>query len=146
MTIDLSPLYRNTVGFDRFDSLLNDLYQSISKNKKSTDVYPPYDIELIDTNNYRITFLVPGFDKSEVSIGVENEVLSVVGTKTENSSKRNFLHQGIASIASRSFENKFKLESHVEVIDAVLKNGLLTINLVREDGQTVESKTVEISD
>ena len=69
---------------------------------------------------------------------IEDEVLAVIGTRALSDVKQTFLHQGITSIAPRSFENRFKLESHIEVTGASLKSGLLTIDLARQTPQTVK--------
>lgn len=135
--IDLTPLYRSSVGFDRFGSLLDAAFQT----EKASVGYPPYNIEVVEENNYAITVAVAGFKEAELDIKVENGVLTVKGKKQADEQNKNFLHQGIAT---RSFERKFNLADHVEVKGADLQDGLLTLNLVREIPEAMKPKTIEI--
>ena len=138
MTIDLTPLYRSSIGFDRFGSLLH----SVLSNEQTSTGYPPYNIESNDENRYSITLAVAGFDESEIDIQVEKGVLSVRGKKVDSQEQPKYLYQGIAS---RGFERKFSLADHVEVTGAKLKNGLLTIELVREIPEAMKPRTIEIN-
>ncbi|MFK8068984.1 MAG: Hsp20 family protein [Gammaproteobacteria bacterium] len=135
--LDLTPLYRNSVGFDRLATLLNNAYTSDS----ASNGYPPYNIEVLEENRYAITLAVAGFDQSEVSLTTEKGVLTVRGEKAETKPKE-YLHQGIAN---RAFERKFNLADHVEVIQADLNNGLLTISLKREIPEAMKPKTIAIN-
>lgn len=137
--IDLTPLYRSSVGFDRFGSLLDAAFQT----EKSSAGYPPYNIEIIEENNYAITIAVAGFKQDELEIQVENGVLTVRGKKESENSDTTFLHQGIAS---RSFERKFNLADHVEVVDADLSDGLLRVHLVKEIPEAMKPKTISINE
>ncbi len=137
-TIDLSPLYRSSIGFDRMASLLD----SALRSEKTTGGYPPYDIEVRGDNQYAITLAVAGFEQSELDIQVEKGVLTVRGKKDEDKSARNYLYQGIAN---RAFERKFNLADHVEVSDADLNNGLLTVNLVKEIPEAMKPKSIAIN-
>ena len=135
-TIDLTPLYRSSVGYDRFGSLLDAAFQT----EKSASGYPPYNIEVVEENSYAITIAVAGFTEAELDIQVENGVLTVRGKKEEAASKT-FLHQGIAT---RSFERKFNLADHIEVTDAALQDGLLTVSLVKEIPEAMKPKQIVI--
>jgi molecular chaperone IbpA len=135
-TIDLSPLYRSTVGFDRLAHLLDNSL----RNQNGTG-YPPYNIEVTGENKYSVTLAVAGFAESELDIQVENGVLSVSGKKERSDDGRNYLYQGIAT---RSFERKFNLADHVEVVGAGLDNGLLTITLVKEIPEAMKPKKIQI--
>lgn len=137
-TIDLTPLYRSTVGFDRLGPML----ETALRNDHAA-TYPPYDIEVIDENRYAITIAVAGFERSELDIQVEKGVLTLRGKKDAVTSDRRYLHQGIAR---RAFERKFNLADHVEVTNASLQNGLLMISLVREIPEAMKPKTIPISD
>ncbi len=137
-TIDLTPLYRSSIGFDRFGSLLDTALRA----DKSVPGYPPYDIEVTGENKYAITVAVAGFEESELDIQVENGVLKVAGKKSNDRKERSFLHQGIAN---RSFERKFNLADHVEVSGAYLNNGLLIINLVKEIPEAMKPKSIQIN-
>jgi len=139
-TIDLTPLYRSSVGFDRLASLLD---SSLRGETSAGGGYPPYDIEVLDENRYAITIAVAGFERGELEINVERGVLSIRGKKAGGSGERRFLYQGIAN---RAFERKFNLADHVEVTEARLTNGLLHISLVREIPEAMKPRSIEISD
>lgn len=136
--IDLSPLYRSSVGYDRFGSLLDAAFQT----EKTSSGYPPYNIEVVEENNYAITVAVAGFKEAELDIQIENGVLTVRGKKEASESAKNFLHQGIAT---RSFERKFNLADHIEVVNADLADGLLTVHLVKEVPEAMKPRTVAIN-
>lgn len=138
MKIDLTPLYANTVGFDRFGSLLD---AAMSSDRQSAG-YPPYDIELVGENKYAITLAVAGFQDSEVDVQLENGVLTVRGKKEDAKKDSRYLHRGIAT---RSFERKFNLADHVEVVSAQLDNGLLKISLVREIPEAMKPRKIPIA-
>lgn len=135
--IDLTPLYRSSVGFDRFGSLLDAAFQA----EKSTSGYPPYNIEVLEENSYAITLAVAGFKEADLSLETENGVLTIRGNQGQDD-KRTYLHQGIAR---RSFERKFNLADHVEVTNASLADGLLTIELVREIPEAMKPKSISIN-
>lgn len=138
MNIDLSPLYRHTVGYDRIASLLD----AALRVDPSNPGYPPYNIEVVDNDRYAITLAVAGFGKDELELEVERGVLSVRGKKREGEGKRKYLHQGIAF---RSFERKFNLAEHVEVAGAEFQDGLLAISLVRRIPEAMKAKRIEIA-
>lgn len=137
--VDFTPLYRSTVGFDRLFNMLDTLAQP-DTNQTS---YPPYNIERIDENTYRITMAVAGFAESDIAIEARPNVLSVAGAKPEEDSDetREILHRGIGS---RAFERRFQLADHVEVKTASLKNGLLHIDLVREIPEAMKPRKIDI--
>jgi len=134
---DLSPLYRSAIGFDRLASLLD----NASRNEQSQPAYPPYNIELLDENHYRITMAVAGFDNSELSIKSEQDILIIVGQKQQDSGDRKYLYQGIAA---RSFERRFQLADHVRVVKASMDNGLLHVDLVHEVPEAMKPRLIEI--
>jgi len=134
-TYDLSPLYRSAIGFDRLARLLND----VQRNEVEVS-YPPYNVELLGEDNYRIVMAVAGFNESELEIESENQMLRVVGRK-QNEEEITYLHQGIAG---RNFEHKFQLADHVKVTKAKLENGLLRIELVREVPEALKPRKVQI--
>jgi len=136
-TIDLTPLYRSSIGFDSLASLLEGAFRS----DQPSAGYPPYNIEAIDDNRYAITLAVAGFNQDELDIQVEGGILTVRGKKNEETQNTNFLYQGIAT---RSFERKFNLEQHVEITGANLRNGLLNIGLVREIPEAMKPKRISI--
>ncbi|MCW8885448.1 MAG: Hsp20 family protein [Motiliproteus sp.] len=137
--IDFSPLYRSSVGFDRLASLID---QSL-RHEQAGSGYPPYNIELVDENQYAITLAVAGFEEADLELQVENGILTVRGSKSDDDKKRHFLYQGIAT---RSFERKFNLADYVEVKGAELTNGMLTVRLVKEIPEAMKPRTIEISE
>lgn len=137
MKIDLTPLYANTVGFDRFGSLLDTAFNS----DRQSQGYPPYDIELIDENKYAITIAVAGFQDHEIDVQVEKGVLTVSGKKEDKRKDSRYLHRGIAS---RSFERKFNLADHVEVVSANLDNGLLSVALLKEIPEAMKPRKIQV--
>ncbi|KHT62037.1 heat-shock protein [Photobacterium gaetbulicola] len=136
-SIDLSPLYRNSVGFDRLASLIDHALTS----ENAVNSYPPYNIEVLSDNRYAISLAVAGFVQEELDIQVEKGVLTVRGHKNSDE-ERKYLYQGIAN---RTFERKFNLADYVEVIDADLFNGLLTITLVKEIPEAMKPKSIAIN-
>ena len=137
-TLDLSPLYRSSIGFDRMGSL----FDSALRSEKTTGGYPPYDIEVRGENEYAVTLAVAGFEQSELDIQVEKGVLTVRGKKAEDKADRSYLYQGIAN---RAFERKFNLADHVEVSGADLNNGLLTVSLLKEIPEAMKPKSIAIN-
>jgi len=138
-TIDLTPLYRSTIGFDRLASLID----SALSGESVGSGYPPYNIESLGENKYAITLAVAGFERHELDIKVEQGVLTIRGKKAEPADgERKFIYQGIAN---RAFERKFNLADYVEVVGAELNNGLLTVRLVKEIPEAMKPKTIEIS-
>ena len=136
--VDFSPLYRSTVGFDRLFTMLDSLGQP-----DNGQTYPPYNIERTGEDAYRISMAVAGFSENEISIEAHRNVLTVKGEKTEEQSEGSeFLHRGIAS---RAFERRFQLADHVEVNGAVLKNGLLHIELKRNIPEEMKPRRIEIA-
>ena len=137
MKIDLTPLYANTVGFDRFGSLLD---AAMNADRQSAG-YPPYDIELVGENRYAITLAVAGFQEGDIDVQMEKGVLTVRGRREERQKDSRYLHRGIAT---RSFERKFNLADHVEVTGARLDNGLLSIALVKEIPEAMKPRKIQV--
>lgn len=137
MHFDLTPLYRSSIGFDRLASLL----ETASSQDVSTTSYPPYNIELLSENAYRITMAVAGFGDDDINIEIKEQSLTITGTKTDDDTSE-YLHQGIAA---RNFERRFKLADHVEVTGASLANGLLHVDLKRELPETMKPRTIKIA-
>ena len=135
-TFDLTPLYRSTVGFDRvFDLLVN-------MGKADTGGYPPYNIERLDENDYRITLAVAGFSEDELDVELHENTLTVTGSRKDDEEGRTFLYQGIAG---RSFQRRFQLAEHVQVAGASLVNGLLNVELKREIPESAKPRKISIS-
>ncbi len=139
MRFDLSPLYRSTVGFDRLAALLD----QVGNGEVEPTAYPPYNIERVSENAYRITMAIAGFSKDDVTIEVKDTSLAVKGEKKAEipASEREFLHRGIAG---RSFERRFQIADHVEVVGAALQDGLLQIDLVRNLPDRMKARMIPI--
>lgn len=137
--VDFSPLYRSTVGFDRLFTMLDSLGQP-----DNGQTYPPYNIERTGEDAYRISMAVAGFSEDEISIEAHRNVLTVKGERAEekNSESAELLYRGIAS---RSFERRFQLADHVEVVGAALKNGLLHIDLKRNIPEEMKPRKIAIT-
>lgn len=132
---DFAPLYRSTIGFDRIAQLLD---QMGSFDEGS---YPPYNIERLAENQYRITMAVAGFTNDEINIEVKEQSLTVRGEKDTEDKERQFLHRGIAA---RSFERRFQLADYVEVKGADLRDGLLHIDLQRNIPERMKPRMIPI--
>lgn len=132
-TFDFAPLYRSTVGFDRlFDMLDNSIRPD----------WPPYDIEKLGDDKYRISMAVAGFATDEIELTQEGTTLLVTGSKKQaEGEQQGHLHRGIAN---RSFKQTFSLADHVKVAGASLENGLLRIELVREVPEQLKPRRISI--
>ncbi len=135
-TYDLTPLYRNSVGFDRLFDLLD------SAGKVDASGYPPYNIERVDEDDYRITLAVAGFGEDDLDITVHENTLTIAGKRPEGDDARTYLHQGIAG---RSFERRFQLADHVRIDGASLVNGLLNVDLRREVPEAKKPRKIAIN-
>ncbi|MEZ5492169.1 MAG: Hsp20 family protein [Gammaproteobacteria bacterium] len=136
-TLDFAPLYRSSIGFDNLTSLLD----TVTQWDKSQPSYPPYNIELVEEDHYRITMAVAGFEQRELDIEVENQTLTVRGRKETDEDSRTFLYKGIAG---RGFDRRFRLADHVKVSAAKLENGLLHIELQRELPEAMRPRSIQI--
>jgi len=134
---DFTPYRRSTVGFDR----LFDFLESAARTEQ-TDNYPPFDLEKVSDDRYRITLAVAGFRRDEIDITARQNLLVISGRKGENRSKEgNFLHVGIAT---RAFERRFELADFVRVDAAELQDGLLSVELVREIPEAMKPRKIDI--
>jgi len=136
-SFDFSPFYRSTVGFDR---LFNRLDTLVTQEAKT---YPPYNIERLAEDAWRVSVAVAGFSSSDVSIESKENGLTIKGGKQPQGEgdQRQFLHRGIAE---RSFELRFQLGDYVEVQGATMENGLLHIDLQRQVPENLKPRQIEI--
>ena len=131
---DFSPLFRQTVGFDRMMSLL--------EAGTGEDGYPPYNIEKVGDDDYRITMAVAGFREGDLTVEAKDGTVTVSGEiAKERDEGRTYLYRGIAG---RSFRRSFQLADHVRVRGAALEDGLLHVDLVRELPEALKPRTIEI--
>ena len=137
--VDLSPLMRATVGFDRMMNLLD----AASRVDEGANSYPPYNIEKTGDDTYRITMAVAGFGEGDLDLTVKQNSLVVKAGKAEREAAKEvtYLHRGIAT---RSFERRFDLADHIQVTGARLENGILSIDLVREVPEALKPRTIAI--
>ena len=134
-TMDLAPLWRSSIGFDRFFDLVEN-----SARWNSEDNYPPYNIERAGEDQYAISLAVAGFAPEDLTITAEQNTLTVEGRKTVKDTE-SMLYQGISS---RSFKRTFSLADHVQVKGANFENGLLKIELVREVPDAMKPRRIGI--
>ena len=134
---DFTPFRRSTIGFDRlFDMLEASARQQASEN------YPPFNLERVADDRYRITLAIAGFKADEIDVTAQQNLLTVAGKKAENDANHGaFLHLGIAN---RSFERRFELADFVRVENADLADGLLVIELVREVPEAMKPKKITV--
>ena len=132
---DLTPLYRSTVGFDRFARMLDEA------STLETPTYPPYNIEQVAENDYRISMAVAGFSDKELSVEVKEGVLTITGKRGGEEPKTRFLYQGIAG---RSFERRFQLADHMEVRGARVEHGLLHVDIARVIPEEKKARKISI--
>ena len=137
-SIDLSPLYRASVGFDRLVKTLD----AAGRVEESAFSYPPYNIEKVSDDAYRIVMAVAGFGEDELDITAKENSLVISGKKDKpEEGEVKFLHRGIAA---RAFERRFDLADHIKVTGAKLENGLLSVELVREIPEAKRPRSISI--
>ena len=137
-TYDFSPLYRSTVGFDRLFDLLDQ-----SARTEAQPNWPPYNVERISEDDYRITMALAGFSPDEIELVQKENSLLIAGHKNaEQEQGSEVLHRGIAT---RPFRQTFNLAEHVKVRAAAFENGLLTIDLNREVPEALKPRRIEIA-
>lgn len=136
-TIDFSPLFRSTVGFDRMQRLMDAAMRADESNLS----YPPYNIESCGENAYRITMAVAGFDQDDLDVTVKENTLTISGKARADDEGAVFLHRGIAG---RSFVRHFQLADHIRIAGAELKNGLLHVDLAREIPEAMKPRKIAI--
>lgn len=135
---DLSPLFRSTVGFDRMTRLLEN---ALNGDDNANNSYPPYNIEKLGDDQYRVTMAVAGFSLNDLEITAHPNLLIVQG-KAKEAEGAVYLHRGIAG---RAFERRFQLADHIRVANAKLENGLLHIELVREVPEAMKPRSIQIT-
>ncbi len=136
--LDFAPLYRATVGFDQ----IADMMDRLLTDSQSAPSYPPYNIEKIGDEAWRISIAVAGFSDDELTVEVRENALIVAAKKSDEGDARTYLHRGIAN---RAFERRFALADHVRVAGAASVNGMLHIDLVREVPEALKPRRIEIA-
>ncbi len=137
-TFDLSPLFHTSVGFDR----LNRMLDSVGRVDERAPSYPPYDIEKVSDDAYRITMAVAGFSEGDIELSQHENALSITAKAPKAEAEgAKMLHQGIAR---RGFQRRFDLADYIRVDGARLENGLLFVDLVREVPEELKPRRIEI--
>ena len=134
-TFDLTPLFRSTVGFDRMMSLLD------AAGRTDEQAYPPYNIEKVGEDAYRVTMAVAGFGEEDLSIVAQGNSLVISGKQKREEKTADYLYRGIAG---RAFERRFQLADHIKVTGAELANGILHVDLVREVPEAMKPRTIKV--
>ena len=135
-TFDLSPLMRSSVGFDHLNRLLDS-----ALTRDGAAAYPPYNIEKVTEDDYRVTMAVAGFSPEELTITVQEGTLILAGKAKDEDGERTFLHRGIAK---RAFERRFELADTIQVGEASFENGLLQVELRRVIPDHKKPRNIEI--
>lgn len=131
---DFTPYRRSTVGFDR-------LFNLLEAGAREEEGYPPFDIQRIDDDNFRVTIAVAGFKPEDIEIVAHQNLLSVTGKRADDADKSEYLHRGIAA---RAFERRFQLADFIEVGNANFEHGLLSIELTRVVPEAMKPRRIEI--
>jgi molecular chaperone IbpA len=136
-TYDLTPLLRSTIGFDRFNRLL----EAGAKLDESALSYPPYNIEKTGEDDYRITMAVAGFSGDDLDVTAKENTLVISGRALPEQEGVKYLYRGVAG---RAFERRFELADTIQVVGASLENGLLHVDLVREIPEALKPRQIAI--
>lgn len=136
-TFDLSPLIRTTVGFDHLMRMMD----SAMRADNASESYPPYNIEKLGEDTYRIVVAVAGFSEDEINITVHDNTLVITGKATREKDKIEYLYRGIAG---RAFERHFQLADFIKTGQAFMENGLLKIELIREIPEAMKPRVIKI--
>ena len=134
---DFAPLYRSSVGFDQIANLMD----RVLSTDGATPSYPPYNIEKLDDDSYRISIAVAGFSDADLSVEVRDKALIVSARKAEEDEGKTYLHRGIAT---RAFERRFHLADHVQVSGAAHTDGMLHIELERQVPEALKPRQISI--
>ena len=135
-TLDLAPLFRTAIGFDRLARQMDSAASTVE-----AAAYPPYNIEKTREDSYRLTMAVAGFSRDDLTLTVQDNTLIIAGRVSGQAAKPEFLYHGIAG---RAFERRFVLADHIEVEGADLQNGLLHVALNRVVPEALKLRTIAI--
>jgi len=138
--LDFSPLMQSAIGFDELFRMAENFGKGLETQDRA---YPPYNIEKLGEDGYRITMALAGFSQDDISITLENDMLTVEGavTEKEDEKTKEFIHRGIAT---RSFVRKFQLADLIKVTGASFDNGLLHVELEREIPEHKKPRQIKI--
>jgi len=134
--VDLSPLFRTAIGFDRLARLVDN-----AASAPDAQTYPPYNIEKTGAETYRLTLAVAGFRPEEIDVTVRDNTLFVSGRVAQEGKQAEMLHRGIAG---RAFERRFVLADHIVVESANLEHGLLYVDVRRVVPEALKPRKIAI--
>ena len=137
-SFDFAPLYRSSVGFDQIANMMDRVLSSDG----ATPSHPPYNIEKLNDESYRISIAVAGFSDADLSVEVRDKALIVSARKANEDEGKTYLHRGIAT---RAFERRFHLADHVQVTGAAHTDGMLHIELERQVPEALKPRQIEIA-
>lgn len=137
-TFDFTPLYRSSVGFDQIANMMDRVLTADA----ATPSYPPYNIEKMDDEAYRISIAVAGFSDADLSVEVREKSLIVSAKKADEDAAKTYLHRGIAT---RAFERRFHLADHVQITGAAHADGMLHIDLERQVPEALKPRQIQIA-
>lgn len=133
----INALTRSTIGLESLVRDFTDL------GRTANGGFPPYNIEALGDDKYRLTLAVAGFSKDEIDVSVEDGNLVIEGRKVKDpEATHNYIYQGIAE---RDFTRKFKLMEYVVITSASLTDGMLVIDLERELPEALKPRKIEIN-
>jgi molecular chaperone IbpA len=135
-TVDFAPLFRTAIGFDRLARLVD-----TAASGQEAQSYPPYNIEKIGDDSYRLTMAVAGFRPEDLDITVKDNTLFVSGRVANEGQRAEILYRGIAG---RAFERRFVLADHIVVEGADVQNGLLHVGLKRVVPEALKPRKIAI--
>jgi molecular chaperone IbpA len=136
MSYDFSPLFRTAIGFDRLARLVDTLPDNTAAS------YPPYNIEKVSDDSYRLSLAVAGFSAEDIELTVKENTLIVSGRGAAENGKGEYLHRGIAA---RAFTRRFVLADHMVVDGADIANGLLHVTIKRVVPESAKPRRIEIN-
>lgn len=136
-TYDFSPLFPYSVGFERMQRV----FDATMERSETVPSYPPYNIETLNEDAYRITMSVAGFSEGDLDITVKENSLTVSGNLGGTNDEVAYQHRGIAT---RAFERRFALADHVKAVGANLENGMLYIDLERQVPEALKPRKIDI--
>jgi molecular chaperone IbpA len=135
-SLDIPSIHKFGIGFDNmFDELMR-------MNSQQSQNYPPYNVVKLSDDNFYIEVATAGFSEGEIDIQLDNRLLTIKGSKKREDASPEYLHQGISN---RDFVREFTLAEHVEVSNALIKDGILTVFLERKIPEERKPKTIAIT-
>ena len=139
--LDLTPVFRSAIGFDRMANLVDSMMAAQGDTQSN---WPPYNIERHGEDHYRISMAVAGFGDDDLEVTIHDQMLIIRGTQNDNDAKDDvtYLHRGIAG---RNFERRFQLADFIQINGALMRDGLLHIDLERVIPDAMKPRRINIA-